>query len=367
MLRKKNSALGVKFVSNSKRRLDEITDMEGACHTFVTPVLGKCEIVGDYRYDASRGGHGVVKFGNEEGMRVTRSVVMSASIQMDFENSRVMVRLCKLDDAPVEGKHLGDEWEILNVKEKQDKKLRDEYDDSLRRHLVFHLTKDGRLPKRSEVNTTDMDSAISYLEEVILARLCYEDVSKKLDGKYVEVQDGKILALELLFNTAVEQVRNEISALEALCPQGYIYTYDPASIFAREIGSTILNRLMLLGLMVLSNENHFKNMVIFAFNDYADRGILPLVEKALENQKGVKIMSKVDLFGGEGGVYDVKVMKGLDRVEECMLVVHNNSDAFGQNIETEGVFGSLDGAVGASSSAAASLERERSDLLDFLC
>ena len=50
-----------------------------------------------------------------------------------------------------------------------------------------------------------------------------------------------------------------------------------------------------------------------------------------------------------------------------MLVIHNNSDGFGQNIETEGMVGSLDGAIGSSSSAAASLERNRKDLLDFIC
>jgi len=49
-----------------------------------------------------------------------------------------------------------------------------------------------------------------------------------------------------------------------------------------------------------------------------------------------------------------------------MLVVHNNSDGFGQNIETEYALGSLDGAVGSNSSAAASLYRGREDLLDFI-
>lgn len=367
MRRKKSSALGVKFISNSLRRLDEITDMEGCMHTFITPVISRCEMVGDYRFDHSLGGHGVVGFGNEGGKRLTRSVVLSASIQMDFENPRVMLRLCKLDNAPVEGKDLGGEWEILGVNEKQDKKLREEYDNVLKRHLVFHLTKDGRLPKRSEVKPMTMETAISYLEEVILTTPSYESVPDKMIDKYVATDADHVVSLEILFNTAVEQVRNEISALEALCPQGYIYTYDPASIFARKIGSRILNRLMLVGVKVLSDENQFEKMVIFAFNDYADRDILPLLEKALKNQMGLKVMKKVDLFKGEGGLYNLKGITSIDGAEKSMLVVHNNSDGFGQNIETEGLSGSLDGAVGSSSSAAASLERQRSDLLDFLC
>ncbi len=60
MRKKKNSALGVKFLS---KRGDEITDMEGAMHTFVTPVVPRCEMTGDYRYNPSFGGHGVDKFG----------------------------------------------------------------------------------------------------------------------------------------------------------------------------------------------------------------------------------------------------------------------------------------------------------------
>lgn len=47
------------------------------------------------------------------------------------------------------------------------------------------------------------------------------------------------------------------------------------------------------------------------------------------------------------------------------LVLHNNSDGFGQNIETEGV-SSLDGALGVYSSAAAGLHRKRKDLMEVV-
>jgi hypothetical protein len=41
------------------------------------------------------------------------------------------------------------------------------------------------------------------------------------------------------------------------------------------------------------------------------------------------------------------------------------TDGFGQNIETEWESGSMDGAIGANSSAAASLLRTRKDLLQY--
>lgn len=47
------------------------------------------------------------------------------------------------------------------------------------------------------------------------------------------------------------------------------------------------------------------------------------------------------------------------------LVLHNNSDAFGQNIETEGET-SMDGVIGYNSDAAVQLERGRSDLVNII-
>jgi hypothetical protein len=378
MRRKKDTALGVKFSRSfgSKGGWDEITNMEGAMHTFVTPVVGRCEMVGDYRFDVTAGGHGVhlfgdVDVGNGEGkgkgkgkgkVVLTRSVVLSASIQMDFENRDVMLKVCRLEETEVVGVGLGKDggW-ILRTEDKQDEGKRREYDRLLRRYLVFHLTRDGRLPARKEVqNPMDVGTTIQFLEGVIMGR---EDVGEKLVGKYAELYNNQIVSLELLFYVALHQARNEFSALEALCPQGYVYTYDPASIFAREIGAQILNRLMLLALRYLSEHNNFGNMKIFAFNSYADRGIVALTAKALEKQD-VSVVRKADLFRGAGGRYDIGCFAGA---KGAMLVVHNNSDGFGQNIEIEGAFGSLDGAIGSYSSAAASLERRRKDLLDFVC
>ena len=362
MRKKKNSALGVKYKGGG---FDHITDLEGALHTFVTPVVGECEMVGDYRFDHALGGHGVVGFGEEvvEGgkVRKARTVVLSAAIQMDFEGPRVMLGVCKLDEEEVIGVDLGENgWEIPSAKEKADEKKRRAYDSSLRKHMVYHLTSSGRLPTRGMVkDAMDPSTTLLFLESTITGS---EPVAPQLINKYLRLSAHAVISLELLFNTAVHQARNEFSALEALCSQGYVYTYDPASIFARLISAPILNRLMLAALRHLSSHNAFSNLRVFAFNDYADRNILRLVKSALKKQEHVTVVKKEDLFKGEGGKYDVRK---LEEAKGAMLVVHNNSDGFGQNIETEWQTGSLDGAVGSNCSGAGSLQRERGDLLDF--
>jgi len=363
MRKKKSSALGVKFVPHESKP-DEITNMEGAMHSFVTPVIGSCEIIGDYRYS---GRHGVVLFGEDgEGhgrsrKRLARTVVLSASIQMDFEGANVMLTVCKLGSKQVTGTDFGTKLDVLSTEEKQDGAKRNTYDESLKQHMIFHLISSQRLPARRDVNDAlGMDATIKYLDETISSG---EDVDKKLVDMFAELHNNQIVSLELLFNTAVHQVRNEFSALEVMCPQGYVYTYDPASIFAQKIGAPILNRLMLAALCHLSAHNIFSNLRIFAFNDYADRSIVPLARIALSKQAQVKVTSKAELFRGPGGKYDIGRFK---EAEGALLVIHNNSDGFGQNIETEWETGSLDGAIGSNCSGAASLERSRTDLLNFI-
>jgi hypothetical protein len=282
---------------------------------------------------------------------------------MDFETMSVMLKVCELNPEPCKGEDLiiNENWSIISVEDKQIKDRRRDYDDALRRHLVYHLTLDKQLPAESAVSAPlDYEAAVIYLEQLV--NNGFETVDD-VQGLYAKLHNDHIVSLELLVNTAIHQVRNEISALEALCPQGYVYTYDPASIFAAEIGASLLNRLMLMGLRKLSDHNTFSNMRIFSFNNYADRGIISLVSRALTNQPHVIVLRKDELFTGPHSQYNID---RFPTATGAMLVVHNNSDGFGQNIESEGAFGSLDGAIGSHSSAAASLARHRDDLLDFI-
>jgi hypothetical protein len=350
-----------------KSKLTSTSIVEGAMHMFVTPIIPRCEVVGDYKYES---GHGIIPFGvkdnpNGEGkVQLTRSVALSALIQPDFEDTRVMLRVCKLDTTAVIGKDLLHEWEMYSAAEKGDNRKREAYDDRLRAHMVFHLTSSHHLPPYKGARPMSTGEAIELLESVIKSN---KDVEDRLVDRFMKTHKDLVISLELLYNSAIQQVINEFSALEALFPQGYVYTYDPPSIFAREIGSQILNRLFLAAVKAVSNHNKFTRMRTFAINDYADKALVSLVLNALATQgsseggSSVRCVAKQDLFKGKGGLY------GPTHHEKgAILVVHNNSDGFGQNIETEGMNGSLDGTMGASSSAAASLERNRKDLLDSI-
>lgn len=356
MRMKKDSAIGVKFNSGNNPP-DAITNMEGAMHTFVTPiVLGFLH--GDYIYNQ---GHGMTRFATLDKMQQARPVIISGQIQPDFEGTRVLAVLCALRQERSIGKPLPATFSIMDTPEKQKSNKRAEYDAMLRQHMIYHLTQAHILSSAGETDSPgkvlDITEATSLLEYIIKAPSPSFGAIRKF---YLRTPNGFILSLEMLFNIAVHQLQNELSALEALCPQGYVYTSDPPSIFAREIGATILNRLQFVALRLLACGNAFSNMRVFAFNDYADPEAISLLKSALSNQPHIQVLPKSALFKGPKGTY-----KALPGCEGALLVIHNNSDAFGQNIETEHEGGSLDGAIGANSSAAASLQRERLDLVMY--
>ncbi|KAL2063975.1 hypothetical protein VTL71DRAFT_4469 [Oculimacula yallundae] len=380
MRKKRDSALGVKFEPDG-----EITNMEGAMHTFVVPVVPRCESEGDYCFSA---GHRTAPpfvtpmFG---GMAVimTRSVVMSATIHLDFELPSVMLELCMLRKEEVVGKDLiwDSEYEILSKEDKQKAPLRKAYDERLRQHMVYHLTSEHRIPALSDPANKIMNlgQCLEFFEDLMNGD---DSIPEQLVHRCAKL-GSRTISLELLFIAAFQLVRNEFSALEAVCPQGYVYTYDPPSIFAQYIEPELSNCLVILAIKYLSSHNKLTNLKIFGFNDYADSAALGLLKTALINQPHVTVLSKAKLFQGKDGRFEAGVWKkgpGTGKKVDggrfdiskwpaahgAMLVIHNNSDAFGQNIETEFKSGSLDGAIGSTTSAAASLERKRTDLMDYV-
>jgi hypothetical protein len=340
--------------------------VEGALHTFITPVIPRCEMAGDYAYNH---GHTIFRFGSKDKVQLTRSVAVSASIQPDFETPSIMLRVSKLDSNEVTGRDLSDDgaepWSIPTALAKTGERLRAKYDERLRSHMIYHLTSSHSLPARFSISSAlSTNEGIAFLESLIISEDGDDaNLEDRLVDKFMETHNDAVVSLELLYNTAIQQVINEFSALEVLFEQGYVYTYDPASIFAGEIGAAVLNRLFLLAFKTVSKHNVFGNLRTFAINDYADGNLVELAGHALAAQDSgtVRWMAKKELFSGKRGLYSP-----TDHEKGAMLVLHNNSDAFGQNIETEGMGGSLNGAIGASSSAAASLERGREDLVDFV-
>lgn len=338
MRHKKDSALGVKYVVG-----DEITNMEGALHTFVTPVC-RIMMTGDFRWVGHLQGEA---FGNNQ----VRQVILSAAIHPDFENDTVIMPLVKVQEHAVIGEPT-DLKEIPSALLKENHDFRARYEDKLLKHMIYHLSSSHQLQALNAISPQqimEVDHAQKYLEELILNSTAHLN----LQSKYVHIKKN-VLSLEILFQIYVEQLRNEFKILNAHLSQGFVYTLSPPSIFTKAIGNaTLLNRLQALAFQSLISENLFLNLQVLGFGDYADKGMIPLLRKALSH---VKVVSTNELYDKKG-VYNGPA--------EMALVLHNNSDAFGQNIQSEGLT-SLDGVIGSFSNAASVLKRDRADLTDFI-
>lgn len=339
MRNKKDGALGVKYEPG-----DEITLMDAAMHTFVTPV---CDAVltGDVHWIGKLAGH---IFGQNQ----VRPIIMSAAIHPDFEFDNVVLPLIRLGQESVEGAEMG-HLSIPDAEEKRNVAAREAYDAKLKRHMIYHLSPDHRLPAVSEIYPTtilSMDQAIGYLGGVMGRPLS----KRPLFGLYARTDQGDVISLEVLFHIYLEQIRNEFKVLNPNTPQGYIYTISPPSIFSKHIGGAgLMNRLQALAMQTLHSENLFSSMHALAFNTYHDPEMVHLFQKALPN---IRVMKMTDLYDAHQQYVGPA---GL------ALVLHNNSDAFGQNIETEGPT-SLDGVIGSYSDAALHFDRARADLLDYV-
>lgn len=345
---KKKTALGVKYVEG-----DAITNGEGALATFTSP-FANILMKGDYcwkrRHDAEMLPEGYA-----------RNVVLNGSYHPDFEDSQVMLQLLRLHREAVLGADLtGTEFEIPSVEEKSNPTIRRAYDKQLFKHMIYHLTKGHRLPAKSETTQMSLQEAIQFLANLVHRENFNPDC---LVNRSVKV-GGYALSLEAFFNVYKEQMRNQFSALEALLPQGYVYTISPPSIFMRLLGSdaTLANRLMILALKHLAKNAPLENLKMIAFGEYQDKEAVSLLQAAMPSS--VQVVSKSHIFkrsriGRGNGLYEPET-------PDWALVISNNSDAFGQNIQNERFGGSLDGVVGAISSAACVLHQEGEHLFDLL-
>lgn len=369
MWNKKPTAIGVKFTKTPPKKSkdkdydeDMITNMEGALHTFVNPIV-RAFMHGDYAFDTVNHSHTVVRFGidAESKMHIVREVLISALVQPDFEFQTVMFKVACLSATEVVGRKTIPR--PMKADSKQIDAKRSIYDNELRRFMIWHLTAAHKLPGLAETEKTGTCMTPATARGCITAAIRNDDdPADALKDTFLRFSNTHVLSLELMFNSALQQVRNELLALEALCPQGYVYTWDPPSVFAQAIGGAeILNRLHCAAMKSFLHSHKLTRMRVFAFNDYADRAMLNCFGYAFAGQDGVVVCAKSMLFLGEGGLYHVP-----DEFKGAVLVLHNNSDGFGQNIEFEGPGGNLDGAVGVNGSAAASLCADREDLFEHV-
>jgi hypothetical protein len=357
MREKKDRAIATKFWMNN-RPPDRITNMEGAMHTFVTPVV-ETLIIGDYQW---RNGHSLAKFGESNGKIRGRKVLLSCLVQQDYEDENVMVRVASLSSQPIHGRSKFPD--MLHWYQKQDDSIRRVYNTEIHRYLVHHLTFDHQLPSANDVEGRAMNvsQAVTFLED-ILKQIPATVILQHVRGKYF-VHQGRVFSLEIMLNTSIRQVKNEFVLLDKLCnTNGWVYTFNPPAIFVRFFGShgtQLLSRLHGLAIKYVKQAVRIKRLKTIGWDDFGDSTIISLLQIALT---GFTVRANSSLFSGgkNDGLYRAPLGE-----EKATLVIHNNSDAFGQNIETEAPGGSLDGVIGAYSSAAASLLRHRKDLCNNL-
>lgn len=363
MRNKKDSALGVKFIRR-EHKPEQISNMEGALHTFVTPVAD-VTIHGDYQWKA---GHSIHQFGSVNGYQLGRRVLLSALVQQDFEDEQVMLKVARLEDYEFTG--IPNCPRVLDVATKQLNAKRQEYDHQLRRYLVYHLTASHRLPTRAAVRDIAMNlsQTLQFFSDAI--NHIPGDKFPAFMQKRIIRHGEYMISIEIIFMTAVHQIRNEFYLLERLCTKGYVYSFNPPAIFSQFFGSQgteLLSRIHAAALKLFAHISKMERCKCIAWDDYNSQTIFALVQQALKNRPHIAVKRKSDIFPKSN---EVKLGQGLyvppKEAKDAILVIHNNSDAFGQNIETEFSGGSLDGVIGAYSSAAASLMRHRKDLCSNL-
>lgn len=353
--------LGGKQSKNGKQEMDCITNMEGAMHTLLIPLV-KATFSHDFLYMGPTSPPATYLQGKG------RQVVLSAAIQLDMELSdpkdAVIFRICQLENNPILGEPLAENFSILPTKDKQNAKKRSVYDEMLRKHMIFHLTANGALPSKEQVSPLTTVAAVREIEEIIAGK----GDARNLQGKAILVK-GRILSLEVLYNLYKNQLENELLALENLCPQGYVYTVNPPNIFLGAIGKSkngkFLNRLQALAMKEMADKGVLKNMKKIGFAHFSDPEGLVQYQKAMA-RANVDVMKLHALMNDQTGpfIFQTNPPKYLLN-EKWALVLHNNSDAFGQNIETEDLT-SQDGFAGVYSDTSKGLLRNREDLCQHI-
>ncbi|GAA6043301.1 hypothetical protein JCM8097_001171 [Rhodosporidiobolus ruineniae] len=378
MRNKRDSAITTKYLPHTA-----ITNGEAALHSFVT-ALARVVQCADYRWE---GGHSAVPLGtvaDEHGreVRLGRRVVLSTLLHHDFENGEVAEVFYRLEeDEAVEGVDLGADFRIPSVEEKNDPVFRSAYDRQLKQHAVFHLLPSSRLlPALSSLPPSaiwSIPETTQHLQAHLFAPPGLITPFTLLQDRFVRLPDPphSVLSLEFLLASYVAALVNELSALEALTTAGeggYAYTFDPPAIFARRFPAELSTLLVLAALReillsspsVSSPRPVLGRMRLFALTAFtpALAALLPLLRRVLPDH--VRVMDRTELYCGEEGRLGSE--EAVPELKGATLVIHNNSDAFGQNIQSESAGGSVDGVVGAWGDAARALRRERGDLVDWV-
>jgi hypothetical protein len=354
---KKRTALGVKWVKG-----DKITNMEGAMHTFVTSI----ELAWLHGEKGYNKGRTFTPYPPSGKFRSGRQVLISNMIHQDFETEEVMMEVSALAKTKTT---LTVDFEIPTTKEKKLNDVRDKYDDCLRRLLVYNLTADRELPsiEKGSPSAMSRSQAKSFLANKVLKSDC-SDVLDRVRNKFFWMdpkpkKDTPLLSLEILITTAYHQFRNEMDALERICKhQGYIYTFSAPKIFIGEFGSTdgLVACIYAAGLKHYLQTTKVQKMRVFQMPEVPGEWV-SMMRTALEVAPRVRVITEQELYSNKDPSDSYS-----PPYAGTMLVLHNCSDGFGQNIQYEVGAGSLDAIIGRFTSAAGSLLNDRENLVSMV-
>ncbi|BGP01984.1 hypothetical protein RTBOTA2_005243 [Rhodotorula toruloides] len=371
MRNKRDSAITTKYLPDTA-----ITNAEAAMHSFVTALVVATQC-GDYAW---KGGHTAVELGTSaRGRRLGRKVVVSTALHNDFEDSQVAEVFFALEDDELVGRDLrlrqgGARFVVPSAEEKNHDAFRRAYDETLRQHAVYHLLPERRLPSLHELahRPWTVDETISRLVAHLQTPLssAHETPTQLLSSRSIRLSQpsSSILSLSFLLATHITSLTNELSALEALtADKGYIYTYQPPSIFARRLPAEVSVLLVFCALREVqlaareAGALKLDKMRAFALSTHTSSlsSLFPLLSLQLPSH--ILSLHLSSLFPAPSHLYAPP-----PSLRGATLVIHNNSDAFGQNIESEESGGSLDGVVGCWGDASRALRRERGDLVRFV-
>lgn len=378
MTKRRGTAFKTKWLDGT-----EMTNMEGAMRTFMTPMAATLLVA-----DKVWMGNNIKTVGLPFGNNVVRQVIMSDAVHPDFEcedpKRQVVMDIVGLSAEAVQGVKLDDKFSILEsgIKKdkaegtKQDEKARKAYDETLRKHMIYHLTSKHSLPSIGEVKADVTNKDYTILTPVEVKKLLSaminpqnkseivqpSEITKQFQGKFVRA--AKIVSLEALYNLYRQQIANEFSLFEKALPQGYIYTIDPPSIFVEKFGgdTAILNYLQILAIKHFAAENELKYLKAIAYNDFQKDGSLQLLQATTIRAEGNVVRVSMNTLYKNPMDKQERLYQGLPGCEGTALIIHNNSDAFGENIANEGEC-SLDGVIGYNSDAYRALHKTRNDLL----
>ncbi|BGP50263.1 hypothetical protein JCM10450v2_006179 [Rhodotorula kratochvilovae] len=366
MRNKRDSAITTKYLPGTA-----ITNGEAALHSFVTALV-PTTMCGDYAW---QGGHSVIELGTtpDARHRLGRRVILSTALHQDFEDGQVAELFYAVEREVLEGRDISayGPFRVPSVEEKDNNAARASYDLRLKRHAVHHLVRSRVLPALGDLPYPPWSVAqATTLLKRHFATSPSEPTSTTVQSRFLLLASGTVLSLEFLYVSYVASLSNELSKLEALCPAaqgGYAYTFSPPSIFARRLPPEFSTLLVLLALheLVLASSPApapaLPAMRLFALGAHtpALAALLPLARSALPSH--IALLTREQLFPPPGGTLVLP-----PSAERAALVLHNNSDAFGQNVQSEQAGGSLDGVLGAWGDASRGLRRERADLCHWV-